>query len=112
MAKGIARDIRAFLCALLSASLLIPGASVAADMRQGAQLAATCASCHNPAGRGQGIPPLATLDEPTIVKRLLAFRASERPSHVMHAVALSLDDDELTAVARYLAAKAAAGRQP
>ena len=36
---------------------------------------------------------------------MLAYRASESPSHVMHAVALSLSDEELASVARYLAAQ-------
>ncbi|MDK1494139.1 cytochrome c4 Flags: Precursor [Sinorhizobium sp. 7-81] len=81
-------------------------------MSQGAQIAATCASCHHPTDGGQAIPPIATLDEQAIVKAMLAFRASESPSHVMHAVALSLSDDELAATARYLADRANAGRQP
>ena len=34
---------------------------------------------------------------------MLAFRASETPSHIMHAVALSLTDEELASVAHYLA---------
>lgn len=112
LARGIATESHYFPGALLFASLLVPGDSAAADTSQGAQIAATCASCHDPTGRGQGIPPLTTLDEQTFVTRMHAFRASESPSHVMHAVALSLGDGELAAVARYLADKAHAGRQP
>ncbi|WEX89997.1 cytochrome C [Sinorhizobium garamanticum] len=111
LAGGVATESRYLPGVLLSAFLLVPGVSAAADTSQGAQIAATCASCHDPVGRGQGIPSLTTLDEQTIVKRMHAFRASESPSHVMHAVALSLGDDELAAVARYLADRAHAGRQ-
>lgn len=111
-AKGLAVKISCSLGVSLFAILLFSGNSVAADASQGAQIAATCAACHDPTGRGQAIPPIAALDEQAIVKAMLSFRASESPSLVMHAVALSLSDDELAATARYLADKANAGRQP
>ncbi|WEX75160.1 cytochrome C [Sinorhizobium numidicum] len=111
-AKGLAAEIRWLLGVSLSAILLFPGNSAAEDGSQGAQIAATCASCHDPAGRGQAIPPIVGMDEQGIVKAMLAFRASESPSLVMHAVALSLTDGELAAMARYLTGKANAGWQP
>ncbi|WP_026618940.1 cytochrome subunit of sulfide dehydrogenase [Ensifer sp. WSM1721] len=111
-AKGLAAEIRWLLGTSLSAILLFPGNSAAEDASQGAQIAATCASCHDPAGRGQAIPPIVGLDEQRIVKAMLAFRASESPSLVMHAVALSLTDGELAVMARYLTDRANAGRQP
>jgi cytochrome c553 len=111
-AKGLAAEIRWLLGVSLSAILISPGNSAAADASQGGQIAATCASCHDPAGRGKAIPPIAGLDEQGIVKAMLGFRASESPSLVMHAVALSLSDDELAATARYLAERAKARRQP
>jgi sulfide dehydrogenase cytochrome subunit len=37
-------------------------------------------------------------------RAMLAYRSSERPSHIMRAVALSLSDEEIATVARYLAA--------
>ncbi|WP_248447722.1 c-type cytochrome [Sinorhizobium meliloti] len=111
-AKGIAAEIRWLLGISLSAILLFPERSAPVEVSQGAQIAATCASCHDPTGGGQAIPPIAALDERAIVKAMLAFRASESPSPVMHAVALSLSDDELAATARYLADRAKAGRQP
>ncbi|RVH33048.1 cytochrome C [Sinorhizobium meliloti] len=111
-AKGLAAGIRWLLGVSLSAILLFPERSAPAEVSQGAQIAATCASCHDPGGGGQAIPPIAALDERAIVKAMLAFRASENPSLVMHAVALSLSDDELAATARYLADRAKAGRQP
>ncbi|APG87949.1 cytochrome c553 (plasmid) [Sinorhizobium americanum CCGM7] len=112
-AMGLAAETRWLLGILLSAILLLfPESTAPADVSQGAQIAATCASCHDPTGGGQAIPPIAPLDEQAIVKAMLAFRASESPSHVMHAVALSLSEDELAATARYLADRAKAGRQP
>ncbi|MCA1408665.1 cytochrome C [Ensifer sp. IC3342] len=111
-AKGLAAEIRWFLGISLSATLLFPESAAPADVSQGAQIAATCASCHDQTGGGQAIPPIAALDEQAIVKAMLAFRASESPSLVMHAVALSLSDDEVAATARFLADRANAGRQP
>jgi sulfide dehydrogenase cytochrome subunit len=79
------------------------GAAVGAD--QGAQLAATCASCHRLDGGGTGIPSIIGLGEERLTNALLAYRASESPSHIMHAIALSLSDEEIASVARYVAAQ-------
>jgi sulfide dehydrogenase cytochrome subunit len=109
---AILPEIRCLLRLSLAVPFFFLGNPAAAETGQGAQIAATCASCHDPGGLGQAIPPITTLDEQAIIKVMLAFRASESPSHVMHAVALSLSDEELAAVARYLAGKARAGRRP
>jgi cytochrome c553 len=77
--------------------------SAVAGDSQGAQLAATCASCHDMNGSDTGIPSIVGRDEQAIIDAVLAYRLSETPSHVMHAVALSLTDGELISVARYLA---------
>ena len=100
---GIERGNR--LRVLITAGLILLGAGsvAAADDAQAVQIAATCASCHGPAEGNQAIPAVAGLDEQTIVRAMQAFRASEVPSHVMHAVALSLTDEELASVAHYLA---------
>jgi sulfide dehydrogenase cytochrome subunit len=90
--------------AVAAASLMLMIASAGAgDEEQGAELAATCAACHGPAGTTQGIPSLAGLDESRIIDAMAAYKASERPNHIMHAVALSLSDEELKRLARYLA---------
>jgi len=36
---------------------------------------------------------------------MLAYRLGERSSHIMQAIALSLSDEEIAAVARFLAAQ-------
>ncbi len=98
---------------LLAGLVLLSGqAGALADTSQGAQLAATCASCHAPDGSDKGIPAIIGLDEQRIITAMLAYRASERPNHVMHAVALSLSDEELASVARYLAGREKAGNPP
>jgi sulfide dehydrogenase cytochrome subunit len=101
-----------FLGLLLLALLLLPGSPSAVDASQGAQIAAACASCHEPGGGGRTIPPIAALDEQTVVRLMHRYRASESPSHVMHAIALSLTDAEISAVARYVAAQGKDGGRP
>ncbi len=101
---GIASRTRPLVGFSLAASLaLLGGQAGAADDSHGAQLAATCASCHSLKGSDAGIPIIAGLDEQRIIDAMLAYRASEAPRHVMHAIALSLSDEELANVARYLA---------
>jgi sulfide dehydrogenase cytochrome subunit len=104
--------IKTVLSPLTGLVLLSSQAGAGADMSQGAQLAATCAACHGPNGNDQGIPAIMGLDEQRIIAAMLAYRQSERPNHVMHAVAISLSDEELASVARYLAAHENDGNPP
>jgi sulfide dehydrogenase cytochrome subunit len=36
-------------------------------------------------------------------RAMLAYRSSQRPSHIMHAVALLLSEEEIATAARYFA---------
>jgi cytochrome subunit of sulfide dehydrogenase len=85
--------------------LLISQSGAAAGGDQGAQLAATCASCHRLDGGDKGIPPIVGLGEERLTSAMLAYRASRSPSHIMHVIALSLSDEEIASVARYVAAQ-------
>ena len=100
------------LVAVFSAAFLVigglaaPSATVSsAEFDQGARLAAICASCHDAGGENHGIPPLTGLDEKVITEALARYRANEAPSIVMHAIALSLAEEEVASVARYLASR-------
>jgi cytochrome c553 len=82
------------------------GVSLAAEtVGWGDQIAATCASCHGADPGDAGIPAIIGKDEQEIIDAMRAYSASKTPSHVMHAVALSLSEDELLAVARAVAAR-------
>ena len=85
--------------------LLVSQSGVAAGADQGAQLAATCASCHRLGGHDKGIPTIIGLGEERLINALLAYRASESPNHIMHVIALSLSDEEIASVARYVTAQ-------
>jgi sulfide dehydrogenase cytochrome subunit len=78
--------------------------SQAADRDGGAQLAAMCASCHRLDGGDGGIPTILGMSPEMLARAMLAYRSRERPSHIMRAIALSLSDEEIATVARYLAA--------
>ena len=78
--------------------------SYAADRDAGAQLAAMCASCHRLDGGNGGIPTILGMSPEMLTRAMLAYRSRERPSHIMRAIALSLSDEEIATVARYLAA--------
>lgn len=94
-----------FPALLVSMSLYVAatGQGAAAEWDRGAQLAASCASCHRPDGRGVGIPSITGSDPQKLIGMMQAYRSNERPSLIMHAVSLSFSSDEIEAVARYLA---------
>jgi cytochrome subunit of sulfide dehydrogenase len=83
--------------------IILADRSLAADRDSGAQLAAMCASCHRLDG-GEGISTILSIGLERFTRAMLAYRSSERPSHIMHAVALSLSDEEIATLGRYLAA--------
>jgi cytochrome subunit of sulfide dehydrogenase len=84
-------------------SILLADHSQAADRDGGAHLAAMCASCHSLDGSNGGIPTILGMSPEMLTRTMLAYRSRERPSHIMRAIALSLSDEEIATVARYLA---------
>jgi cytochrome c553 len=62
-----------------------------------------CASCHRLDGGGKGAPNIIGVSEEKLAAALFTYRASESPNHIMHAIALSLSDEEIASVAHYLA---------
>ena len=102
-----ASSIRQIIMLAIAAELfvLIADRSTAANDNQGAQLAAMCASCHRLDGRDKGIPSIVGLDKERLAGAMAAFKSGARSSQIMHAVALSLSDGEIAALADYLAAQ-------
>jgi cytochrome subunit of sulfide dehydrogenase len=91
----------------IAAGLAVCGGETAGAVEadKGARLASICASCHDPSGTDRGIPSIVGLDEKQIIEAMLRYRESEAPSIVMHAIALSLSEEEIASVARFLAAE-------
>ncbi|WP_246738103.1 c-type cytochrome [Bradyrhizobium sp. CCBAU 051011] len=97
--------MRKIIAASIAASFItVADPSQAADRDGGAQLAAMCASCHRLDGGDGGIPTILGMSPKMLTRTMLAYRAHERPSHIMRAIALSLSDEEIATVARHLAA--------
>jgi cytochrome c553 len=91
---------------------LIAQPSAAAPADQGRELAAACASCHRTDGHDTVIPSIAGLDESRIVHLMLAYRAAEQGSQIMHVVAGALTAEEIEAVAHYVARHPIEPKQP
>ena len=87
--------------------LLAASAHAAAANDQGGQIAAVCASCHRLDGGD-----IVGLGEDRLTRAMLAYRLGERPSHIMQAIALSLSDEEIATVARFLAAQGKKAEPP
>jgi len=76
------------------------------DPNLGRDLAAACANCHgtNGASRG-GMPGLAGRDPDELARLMQDFRAGKRPATVMHQIARGYTDEQVQAIAAYLAAQ-------
>lgn len=73
---------------------------------RGAALLNACAPCHGPNGHSQGaIPSLDTLSRKNMVTALRAFRSGERQGTVMNRIAKGLSDDDISALAAYVATR-------
>jgi len=100
------------LAVAASPILLAASACAAAANDQGGQLAAVCASCHRLDGGEKGIPSIIGLGEDRLTRAMLAYRSGERSGHIMRAIALSLSDEEMATVARFLAAQGKKAEPP
>jgi cytochrome c553 len=103
---GAVRRAAVALAVALGGLIAQPGAAAAGN--QGRELAAACASCHRPDGRGTAIPAIAGLDEGRIVQSMLAYRAAAGGNQIMHVVAGALSPEEIAAVAHYIAVQPSA----
>jgi len=88
-------------------SLSIASPSAAVD-NSGAQLAMTCAACHRLDKQAaddppQGIPPITGLEPEKLIIMMRGFQQNEQTNHIMHTVSRQLSDNEIAAVAFYLA---------
>lgn len=103
---------RSLVLAIAASPILLAASARAAANDQGGQLAAVCASCHRLDGGEKGIPSIIGLGEDRLTRAMLAYRSGERSSHIMRAIALSLSDEEIATVARFLAAQGKKAEPP
>ncbi|ABM62710.1 c-type cytochrome [Halorhodospira halophila] len=83
------------------------GAATAGDggISEGEMIANSCLACHGPGGQGaESMPPLAGWDEEALVEVMRDFREGRGDPTVMDRHATGYTDEQLRAVAAYLAA--------
>jgi len=87
------------------AAVLLTGAAaragLAADIQYGAYLANECRACHPPDVTDGVIPPLWLLPRDDFVRALGEYRDGTRDNPAMRAVARSLGEEEIEALADY-----------
>jgi cytochrome c553 len=90
---------------LTGALLLALTAHAAASTANGPLLAQACLGCHGPGAAGAGpLPGIAGRPAAQLVQQMHAFRVNERPATIMGRIARGYSDEEIAAVAAYLAA--------
>ena len=68
--------------------------------------ATSCSGCHPPTASAETkVPPIRGRNPAEIVAAMEAFRSGERPSTVMGRIAKGFSDDEIRAIAAWLAAQ-------
>jgi cytochrome subunit of sulfide dehydrogenase len=91
--------------AAIAAMLLAPMMVQAQDSGPSGQaMAQTCYVCHGPDGRSvAAIPSLMRGQKEFVVRQMLEFKADRRPATVMNRIAKGYSDDQIAAIADYLA---------
>ena len=87
-----------------AATLLATGVAVAQDGPSGQAMVQTCYVCHGPSGRSaEAVPALMRGQKEFVVRQMLEFKTDRRPGTIMNRVAKSYSDEQIAAIADYLA---------
>jgi sulfide dehydrogenase cytochrome subunit len=90
--------------AAFAATFMFATVVVAQDGPSGQAMVQTCYVCHGPEGRSaEGIPALMRGQKEFIVRQMIEFRTDRRPATIMNRIARSYSDDQIAAIADYLA---------
>jgi cytochrome subunit of sulfide dehydrogenase len=90
--------------AALAATLLATGIAAAQDGPTGQAMVQTCYVCHGPEGRSaEGVPALMRGQKEFVVRQMVEFKTDHRPATIMNRVAKSYSDEQIVAIADYLA---------
>jgi len=91
-------------CFSMAVAALLGGPAAADPLLEyGAYLAGDCVTCHRADGADKGIPPIVGWHPEAFVAMLMAFKTGERDHEAMVAVARSLDQEQIKALAAYFA---------
>jgi len=98
--------MRVSLVLALLPAFPLAAAAQAPDPNLARNLAATCASCHNVAGKAEtGMPGLAGQSREHLLQALRDFRDGKRSATVMNQLAKGYTDAQLEAISAYFAAQ-------
>ena len=107
MVRRSASPLAGALMASAAALLLGPVATHAQSspdkIAYGKHLAQECTTCHRADGRGTEIPPIAGLAPDYFLTTMRFYQSGQRTHQVMQSVAASLNEEQLDAIAAYLA---------
>jgi len=93
---------RAWLIVLLLAA----GAARAQQPPNGLALSLNCSTCHGLDGKGvTTVTPLKGMSAQAIAASLKQFKAGERPATIMTRIAKGFSEEEIQAIAQYLASQ-------
>ena len=90
----------AFVAAIAGTGTTI-SSSPAQDLAYGEYLAGECVSCHAPASAAGGIPVLDGLPADYFIEAMAQYRSGERENAAMRSVVLSLDEEQIKALAAW-----------
>ena len=83
--------------------LLLSAPAVAQSLLDAPPGASSCSGCHGPAATSQSIPSLQGRSASDILEAVQAFRGGKREATVMGRIAKGFTDDEMRAIAEWLA---------
>ena len=91
--------------AAMLAALLVPaGAAAQSAGPSGQAMGQTCFVCHGPDGKSAGpVASLAGLPKDHIVRQMAEFKTDRRPGTIMNRIAKSYTDEQIAAIADFIA---------
>jgi len=95
--------MRAGMATLL---VLMAGGAHGQSGPNGLALSLNCSTCHGLDGKGAtAVAPLKGMPASAIVQSMKQFKAGDRPATIMNRIAKGFSDEEIQAVADYLASQ-------
>lgn len=73
------------------------------DAAYGEYLGSACVTCHQASGAASGIPPIRGLPVDYAVQAMVEYKLGARPNPVMKLMTARLSDEEIAALAVYIA---------
>lgn len=78
--------------------------ALAQDGPSGHAMVQTCYVCHGPEGRSaEAVPALMRGQKEFVVRQMIEFKTDRKPATIMNRVAKSYSDEQIAAIADYLA---------